>query len=329
MIQKAERDGYFVVPGFFDTALVEKTRQQLVALLDEDVRLREEQDLPKRYVKDDHVVSGVSPLIHTRFFPLWESDGLQTMAEELFTHSGLREVTDHVIGEHFRLRVDLVRRATGQNDWVDDFQIPHAWHRDTPGEFTFGIFFDDLTPPNSGGTAVISGSHWMPQHPHWDLALSEDSWLSKEHFSKKGPKRLDPELYRWMLTNRFLRRRLGPKAQEIRGRPGDLYLFLNDLWHGRAANIHGEKNVMVRMGGFASEFEFKDDLGLPPGADALPEAVAQHYRPDQPENSDPSTVLRRIQHRRRRPGFVSLAEMEKRLAVRVTERRHAKQRSKT
>lgn len=326
LVEQVERDGYFVARGFFDRAKVLGVRAELDELFERDIRDRKQQSVPRKWIRGGTRVSVRTETMHTVYFPLWSSPGLRGLADELFDNPEIRRFCRRVIGEHFRLRVDLVRKASGVNDSVDDFQLPHAWHRDSPGEFTFGIFLDDLTVPGSGGTAVIPGTHWQPFHPLFDLAVSSGSVISRAHFMDKTlqPRVIDSSFERFLFCNRRLRHRLARRVTEVRGHLGDIYFFVNDVWHGRAPNVHGGRNIMVRIGGFASEFEFKDDIGLPENPDVLPDSVARHYRKTQPMNNDGTTLLQRIQRRKFRVDLPRCACWEKRVAGWFTQRIHSK-----
>ena len=316
LVNDVEQDGYFVARNYFPTARIQQVRRELDEILEQDQAARQARNIPSRWAENGLMISALSPLMHTVYFPLWKSTGLRELADALFSDPEIRHFCRRVIGEHFRLRVDLVRKSTGVNDTVNDFQLPHVWHRDTPGEFTFGIFFDDLTSPYSGGTAVVPGTHWQAYHPLWDFALSSGSYISKTHYLDKKiqPRVIDSALDKFMFCNGRMRGNIARRATEIRGKPGDIYFFLNDIWHGRAPNVHGSRNIMVRIGGFATEFEFKDDMGMPDNLEILPASVAVRYNREQIANSDHSTLMQRIAQRKRGPGLPECAAREKQLA---------------
>ena len=119
---------------------------------------------------------------------------------------------------------------------------------------------------------------------------------------------------RGAILTRWLHKRIWPRVRELGGKPGDIFFFLNDLWHGRAPNIHGTRNIIVRFGGFPTEFPFKDDLPLPAEIATLPTALRARYAREQPLNTDPTTLVRQLATRRpRRPDLFYAACLEKKL----------------
>ena len=309
IIGQTREHGFFEVDSFFDPAAVAEARAELAVLLDRDEEARLTADDIKGYARLDRGLfkTTLTDKMHTRFFPSWESPAFARMAGDLFAHPAIEAFRREVLGEHIRLRIDLIRRASGVNDVVDDFQIPHAWHRDTPGEFTFGIFFDDLDQPDSGGTGVIPGTHLESRDPRWDLMLSEDGLPLRDQFLG-GLRRLPPGAWDRAERNRELRDSIQAKRHEIRGRAGGIYFFFNDTWHGRFGNGSGHRHMIARIGGFASEFAFKDDIPLPAGGECLDPRLADLYRADRPANTSPDTVLQMMQRRGSSPACEAAAE---------------------
>ncbi len=315
LVRRLREDGFFILRSAFGRARVSELRPRLAAMLDEDmarIRAPEGASLPARYE------SWHSEHQHAILFPCVHSAGLAELFDEILSDPVFTAMTDRVLGREYRLRADDVRRLSGVNDWVDDFQLPHEWHRDSPGEFTFGVFFDDVTPRASGATTVIRGSHWQPYDPMWDVMFSAPSPISRELYLRSGP-RIGAGLARLAVCNRLLKRRLRKRVVELSGAPGDVYFFLNDLWHGRAPNVHGSRNIIARVGGFPTDFPFKDDIPLPAyGMDDLPPERRRRYRRTQPRNEDPSTLLREIASTRKRSfDLYGLAAAEKRLLGRI------------
>ena len=79
--------------------------------------------------------------------------------------------------------------------------------------------------------------------------------------------------------------------------PGDIYLFLNDTWHGRHGNKSTNKLMIARIGGFPTDFEFKDDIALPGSTDPLPASLQRRYAVGQPVNTDQTTLVNRLKNR--------------------------------
>jgi hypothetical protein len=290
LIEQTLRDGFFVLPGFFSVADAMATRAELVSFLDEDLALRARNGITTRdWTSNDGFDSELAPDMHNRYFAAWRSPRLAKMMVDLLTDNLIGEFTRRVIGEHYRLRLELVRRSTGVDDRVPGGP-PHTWHRDTPGEFTFGIFFDDMSRIDSGGTCVVGGTHLLPYHCLWDLALAPQTMISVERHRRRIPNRFPGRLADLLPLNHLLRARLSDQMQELRGSFGDVYFFFNDTWHGRAPNATGEKLVTIRFGGFPTDYKFLDDMVLPPGVGALPPFLQKIYSADQPVNSVPGLI---------------------------------------
>ncbi|MDE2166817.1 MAG: hypothetical protein KGJ66_10840 [Alphaproteobacteria bacterium] len=315
LIETATHDDFFVLRGLLAPADVFAARAELLALLDEDLAERAKRNITAAdWTNDGGFSTSLTLLMHTRLFPSWQSARLASLIVQIIEEPSIAEFVRRVIGEHYRLRVDLVRRASGINDAASDGGPPHTWHRDTPGEFTFGIFLDHMTPPLSGGTCAMRGTHMLPLHPLWDLVLAEDTLTAEELYLLGGPTRIPRAVQALMPFNRVLRRAMVPRAEEIRGMIGDIYFFFNDVWHGRAPNAQGKAFMTVRFGGFPTDFAFKNDLQLPPGIERLPPALRRSYAPSQPVNERGRALIHR--NRTKSPSrLMNLAHIEKRLAV--------------
>ena len=309
IIGEVRESGFFQIADFFDPDIVAAARAEMAALLDRDVERRKTADDITGFSRYDEgqFKTMLTEQMHTRFFPSWESPTFAKMAGDLFTHPAMVEFRRAILGENIRLRIDLIRRASGANDVVDPFQIPHAWHRDTPGEFTFGIFFDDLDQPDSGGTGVIPGTHMEKRDPRWELMLAEDGMPLREHYLA-GLRRVPPGTWDRAPLNRGVRDALHGKTHEIRGKAGDIYFFFNDTWHGRFGNGSGKQHMIARIGGFATEFEFKDDIPLPTEGRCLDDRLADLYRADRPANTSPDSLVQIMQGRGSSPDYEAAAQ---------------------
>ena len=317
LVRHVEEHGYFILRDFLDAREVARVREELVELLDHDLEVRAAARAGGTGPRQLHP-GDISDHQHAVYFACTQSPGLARLIERIIGDPTIVSFTDRVLGNHYRLRVDLVRRLTGVNDAVDSFQLPHEWHRDSPGEFTFGIPFDDVTPPSSGSTIVMPGTHVLPYDPYWHMLLGRSAHIDRDHYLAASPARVGPRLTRFALFNRMLRNALKGRACELSGRPGDIFFFVNATWHGRAANIHGQRNMIVRFGGFPTDFPFKDDIPLPPGIAHLPPTLRRRYDPAQPVNTDPTTLLRRINPSpARRPDLYDAAYLEKRVLSRI------------
>ena len=164
--------------------------------------------------------------MHTIWFPSLQSPAYLELTNDMFSSSPIKSFIKDLAGDNLRMRVDLIRRSSGENDWVDDFQLPHVWHRDTLGEFTFGIFFDDLPESGAGGTAVIPGTHWDTRDPRWDLMLGPDTNMTrKHHLGNRQLLTLPKEYSSEAKLNQRVAKKANTKKVEISGQMGDIYFL--------------------------------------------------------------------------------------------------------
>ena len=319
-LEQLESDGYCIFSHLLDPDQVLAVRPELVALLEADLEYRATHHI----VAADHVLDGytysLTPHMHTMLFPAFRSRRAAELIECVLTSEVVRATLGRTIGERYRMRVDLVRLGTGADDSIDEFQVPHEWHRDSPGEFTFGVFLDDMTHPWSGGTAVVSGgTHFSPYDPVWDFMIGPRSYTTKANYLRNEHVYVNPLFHRLQFFHTLAKRRWARQFVEIRGKPGDVYLFLNDVWHGRAPNKQGKRLMTMRFGGFPTDFSFKDDLPLPMAAQQLPPRLREAYRSGQPTNIVHGLLVHRT--RRGHSGLLArLAHFEKRLAIAATKR---------
>jgi hypothetical protein len=144
------------------------------------------------------------------------------------------------------------------------------------------------------------------------------NYTTKEMYASRADRFIDPDCQKLRFFNKRLIERYRDGVTEIRGKPGTLYLFLNDVWHGRMANKTGRKLMAARFGGFPTDFPFKDDRPMPEGRQPLNDLVRRRFQADQPVKSDPSVLVRRLLARHRKPNLEWLAHMEKKLALGCT-----------
>ncbi len=318
-LRSLENDGYYVFEGILSPDFVLPRRAEMATLLDQDVAYRAREQITGA----DHTAAGYSysltPEMHTMLFPAFQSKAAADIIEAVLTNAVVEQTIERAFGRHYRMRVDLVRRASGIDDGIDDFQLPHEWHRDTPGEFTLGVFLDDMSPAWSGGTTVLTGgTHYLPYDPIWDFMFGEKSYTTKKNYIENKNVFIRPECRKIEFFNDMVKRRLIKRVEEIRGKVGDVYLFMNDVWHGRAPNKQGKQFMTMRFGGFPSDFAFKNDLPLPGPIDILPPRLREAYRADQPVNDRSGLLVHRA--REGRPDILTrLARWEKSLAVACTE----------
>ena len=144
---------------------------------------------------------------------------------------------------------------------------------------------------------MIPSTHEEALDPRWDLLLAENGRPLRDDFMNSPMKKLDDKYFNMAAQNQKVRSEVEDKVVEILGVPGDIYFFLNDTWHGRFGNKNSNKLMIARVGGFPTDFAFKDDIPLPGSTDVLPETLQRLYRSDQPVNTDNSTLVNRMKQR--------------------------------
>lgn len=313
-----EENGFVVVRDFFDVADVDAARGEIAAVLDRDMAMRDAAGWKKvNWTQGPTPSSALHPEMHTVLFPTLHSPALARMIDRILTDPMAAELLRRALGDHYRLRVDLVRRTTGIRDQGFDGDLPHSWHRDRPGEFTVGIFFDDLDGDDRSATAGVPGTHMLPFNPIWDFLLSRPAYLSQKAFLSKIKRYCLNWFYERAPHNDRLRQWFAEHGRGILGKKGDWYIFFNDVWHGRQANLSGEKLIMVRFGGFATDFAFPEDIARPEMPAHVPETLRRRYEKVQPVNAGDS-ILQRM---KKRQAFIDMfvqANAEKRHAARVS-----------
>ena len=310
-LERTEVDGCFVIRNFFDRDTVIKAKQELTKILDKDEARREGLKLP---AVDSSVKyrSIYTRLMHSLWFPSMQSPTYLKLVNDMFDHSSIKSFVRGLAGDNMQLRIDLIRRSSGANDHIDEYELPHMWHRDTLGEFTFGIFFDDLPEEGCGGTAAVKGTHWDARDVRWDLMIAPNGNLTrKHHLGNRSLLKLPKEYSDQAPLNAKLRKRCKKNMLEMTGKMGDIYFFLNDTWHGRAANTTGKRWMISRFGGFATDFQFKDDIPLPKGMAQLPKPWSTHFDRNPVPNTDANSLLRRMAASRKRDPLTYWAAREK------------------
>lgn len=328
LLERVERDGFFVLKNFFDPSVVTVARKEVETLLEQQeqkhLALKQADPQGRAWKTDTSSVykSMYEDNLHTQFFFSTKSPAYCKLLNDLFASGVIKDLIKGLAGS-MRLRVDLCQRAKGYDDSSgEEFQGPLPWHRDTPGEFTFGIFLDDNPQPGWGGTTFIKGSHRNPLNPRWDMLAGEKDNFTKLKDYTDPEKRFFPNsLLRLAILNRLARKKLKTEVVEATGMMGDIYFFLNDTWHGRAANITGKRNMASRFGGFASDFAFKNDIPLPDTIKDLPEPLRSLYLGPWEVNEDKTTFINRMMKERAKKTahwpVTYLAAQEKKLLVQI------------
>jgi len=282
-----KKDGNFILRNFFHASIIQELKESLGALLDADEAKRDNNKKPET-IQDKEFVSKYLDIMHHFSFPAFKNELLAECILKTLDFEPIKKMLLAVAGPDYRMRIDLVRRSTGLNDMVDEIQLPNAWHHDTPGEFTFGFFLDDMSKPNSGGTAVIPSTHSSRFNPIWDFIIGPKSYTSEKQY-REGINVFFPEEYLLKANeNKKVSNYFKENSREITGGPGDLYFFLNSTFHGRWHNKSGKKLMAIRFGGFSSAFKFKDDKPRPYAEHRLAKQLENLYgpKPKIPWNDD-------------------------------------------
>jgi len=314
IVKSVVSDGYVQLPRFYNRDRIRAVRKDLLDVLNRDARARRQGVRQVNRFDQGLFRTVLTPEMHTRFFPSFEVQSFAKLVGDLMRDPRLKALRRYVLGPGFQLRTDLIRRSSGLDDSVDEVQIPHEWHRDGVGEFTFGVFFDDLTRTGSGGTMVVPGSHLEEVDPRWDMMISETARPQYSEFLA-GQRRIDPALLLDAKANRAARKEIGNRAQEIIGRMGDIYFFFNQTWHGRAANVSGKRFAIARVGGCVAGFP---SPSIKHPETVLPdETLRALYAANNPAPQTEPYIVKMTHKRSSSPAF-ALAKLEKaRLCDRV------------
>lgn len=229
--------------------------------------------------------------IITDFFG--RSSKLDESIGKIFEDKNTANLFKFIGGEHLKLRGYNTRRMNGPLNYS-----AMEWHRDNVGEFTIGLILDEAEGSNDSATCFIPGSHLYPYCP-----------FTTAQFTMPIP---IPERPIWQ---RFFSDRLEKKttalAQDAIGQPGDIYIFLGDLWHGRRPNLVSNNDIVFFIGLFPSEIPFpshaKVDIPSDEILKKLPAALRRvvDFR-NTPPNADKNSYFYQLQKQKLSYGFLSL-----------------------
>lgn len=292
-----KNDGFVFFRGFFDEETTDKAATELNALYDAG--------LDKKW--------GNSFLLTDIF---GKSPTFDQMMEKVLTDTLTSKVLKELVGEHLKIRGYNIRRMDGSHDPAPfpdrKSSIPHEWHRDARGEICISVLLTDVPGPDNGATALLPGSHLYPACPKRELIFSNTvSYPGKKFFVKNN------------IFNQALGKQLFKNKTGAYGKKGDLYIFMNDVWHGREANLHGHKAMISFMGAFATDFPFPDDW-QPPSEDVLnilPPTLQKSLRhKDLPVNQNQNTIVHWMYRNRYQTspiGLFALAKLERDLTAKL------------
>ena len=296
IVADLERDGYVIVKSFLDKALVEEARRDLEAIYAKDLEERRMRNMDEQLFTHGSTKSILSKPSHLVLGLPGKSKALDQCYEKIFTDPMTRELIRAIAGEHIKIRDVNCRYMSGTYDGGDFLNPPHEWHRDSPGEFCIAIPLNEVAEGDNGATAVIPGSHRYPWCPRWNAMFGAPFYINRNP-AKRGPSILT----RFNPFNRLLHRRYTKGKTGTYCKPGDFYIFLNDTWHGRVANRHGARPMIVMAGAFPTDFAFPDEPDPFPAAttDRLPPNYRRAVARNAPINTDKNTMMHRMLRDRR------------------------------
>jgi ectoine hydroxylase-related dioxygenase (phytanoyl-CoA dioxygenase family) len=314
-----ESVGFHVFHDFLDREQVEAARQEINRWFEVDLKERKESDASNAWHSGTAGTSILTEPTHIMLDAYARSPILDQMVEKILSDPLTSGVLKELAGEHIKFRGYNVQRMTGAPDPRPSIGVaanPHEWHRDSLGEFGIALFLEDVLGPDNGATSLVPGSHYYPYCPRWNCLLGPPYQTKDRNLGLQS-------FLRFNIANRLLGRSIVKKATGAYGRQGDVYFFINDVWHGREPNTHGRSGIKVMIGAFPADDPFPDKV-VPPDEATLAKlsplvrkAAGQYPAPA----SAGDTILKRLRvHRRQtRPALIfRLAQLERKLADAVS-----------
>lgn len=291
LIETLERDGLVMLRGILDPSLVRQANEEVEARLRNDLAERRQAGVGTGHF---HGTSGRSQLDEAKhllidFFA--KSPALDQLASQLIREPRVAAVAEKMVGKHCKLRGYNIRHLTGTAN-----NSAMEWHRDNRGEFNFAILLNETAPEDDGATCYIPGSHLYPYCPFQTLHL-------RTPYARYSPKM-------GYFSGRLLRK-VTRQTRSAYGAPGDAYLFVGDVWHGRQPNLNGRTGTVLFFAVFPGEMPFPAhspvEIPEPQVMEALPPELRKIVQYDRvPANPDRSAYLYAMEERRQGLGLVSL-----------------------
>jgi hypothetical protein len=301
LVETIRRDGFVVVKDFFDPAQVELARNELTAIFDGDLAERQARQVGFGYNEGDLVKAHLATTIHIIMGLPGKSRTLDLLFEKIFTDPVSSQLVHAITGPNIKLRDVNCRRMTGEPTFGDAYNMPHEWHRDSPGELCIGIFMTPVGPGDNSATALVPGSHLYPYNPRWELLFGKPFYTSKPTDAALRCGR--EAIVRKIHFNERLAKKTVAQASGAFGKPGDFYIFLNDTWHGVWPTAPGDRTMIVLAGGFPTEFPFPSKVTPPPEdvLATLPPTYAKWLRADAPPNATKDSLIHWMLGGRKKP----------------------------
>lgn len=313
--RKLEKDGFVFFRSFFPDAVAALAQEEIEALYQQDLQERARRQVTEPHFKQEEWNSILTKPSHLLLDIYGKSPTFDLMMEYFLTHPASAHVLRALAGEHIKFRGYNVRRMTGAYDPApfpgQASSIPHEWHTDSPGEFCIAFLLTDVPGPDNSATALVPGSHTLPYCPRRNCLFSINGTYNRSKWT-----------IRYNLFSRLLGRKIFRKATGAYGKRGDVYIFINDTWHGRQPNLHGLEAMIPMVGGFPTDFPYPDEVKPPDDAvlTTLPPSVRAAAGQTLPVNQNAQGILHRLARKEKKPPFLSLlhlAQLERRFAERL------------
>jgi Phytanoyl-CoA dioxygenase (PhyH) len=297
LLSTLDRDGFVIVSSFLDERVVDEARRDLEAIYTRDLEERRMRNAEEASFSHGSTKTVLTPPSHLALRLPGRSKALDQCFEKIFTDPLTSKVLRGMAGEHVKIRDVNCRQMTGTIDDGDFLNPPHEWHRDSLGEFGIGVFLNEVPSGDNAGTAVVPGSHKYPWCARWNVMFGDPLYLNRKGL--RGPKLLARfNIFSRLLHHFYVQNK---KPIGVPGKPGDIYFFVNDIWHGRVPNLHGRRGMVVLAGGFPTDFPFPDSPDPFPDdiIKSVPPTYGRALARDLPINTDKNTVIHRMLANRR------------------------------
>jgi putative 2OG-Fe(II) oxygenase len=304
-VEALKKDGFVFFRNFFEENLVNRAFQEITSLY--DAQGGNQWGNSERLID----IFGKAP-------------AFDAMLDKFLTDPLSSGVLRALAGSSIKIRGYNIRRMDGSYDPAPldrESSIPHEWHRDAKGEICISFLLTDVPGPDCGATALLPGSHLYPYCPKRELIFSKTlAYPGKKFFVKHN------------FFNQALGRKVFKKRTGAYGKKGDAYLFINDVWHGREANLTGHKSMISFVGAFPIDFPFPDGWTPPPDEviDQLPLSIQKALRPlqnTQQDKPEESIIHWMYQHRQPPSLLFRLAKLERDITAKTGKQRAPKQRA--
>lgn len=305
-INKLEDDGYVFFRQFASSEEIDQARQELLAWYEKDRIQREKENITEAHFDGPAGKTILTEPTHLMIDVYGRSPTLDTIVERILTDEKTAPVLKALAGESYDFYGYNIRLMSGSYNP----HPAHEFHIDSPGEFGIGILLSDVAEGDDAATLLSKGSHKFPYCLRWNTILQTPCPGFSPKFNR---------LLQCRLINRLLERRLNKLAHGASGQRGDVYFFINDVWHGRQPNLRGNKNMVMLIGAAPSHVKLHHAVNFPPQAllEHLPPAVKNAYcHRKKTKYPDADIIMRRFLKQRQRAHPFSLffwAKMERKL----------------